>query len=116
MLQLRKRVVLQLEVLHLEVLQLRGLPVVRSSSDVKFILFADHSSMFASVNCLTNFVTLTNEALRMIKLCLERNHLTLKENKTQFLVFHRKQRTYPIVNTVYLGDYVVKCVNNVNFL
>ena len=90
--------------------------IVKSSSDMKFILFADDTTVFASGKCLTNLVALTNEALRKIKLWLERNRLTLNENKTQFVVFHRKRRAYPVVNNVYLGDSVVKRVDNVKFL
>ena len=90
--------------------------IVRSSSDLKFILFADDTTVFASGNCLTNLVTLTNDALRKIKLWLERNRLTLNENKTQFVVFYCKQRAYPVVSTAYLGDSVVKRVDIVKFL
>ena len=89
--------------------------LVRSSSEVKSILFADDTSVFTAGNCLTNLVTHTNEALRKINLRLERNSLTLNENETQFVVSYRKQLAYPVVNTVYLGDSVVKRVDNVEF-
>ena len=90
--------------------------IVRSSSDEKFTLFSDDTNALASGNCLPNLVTHTNEALRKIKLGLERDRLTLNENKTKFVVFHRKSRAYPVVNTVYLGDSVEKRVETVKFL
>ena len=73
--------------------------IVKSSSDIKFILFSDDTTVFASVKCLIIFVTLANEALCNIKLWLERSRLTLNENKAQFVGFHRKQRAYPVVKT-----------------
>ena len=54
--------------------------IVRSLSDLKFILFADDTLVFASGKYLTNGVTHTNEALRKIKLWLGRNRLTLNES------------------------------------
>ena len=74
--------------------------IVRNTSDLKLIFLADDTTVLASGNCLTNLVTLTNEAVRKIKLWLERNRLTLNENKTQFVAFHFKQRVCPVVNTV----------------
>ena len=66
--------------------------IVKNSSDMKFILFEDDTTVFASGKCLTNLIAITNEALRKIKLLLERNRLTSNENKTPFVVFHRKLR------------------------
>ena len=89
--------------------------ILKDSSHMKFILFADDTTVFASGKCLSYLVTHTNEALRKIKLWLERNVLTLNENKTQLVVFHRKQRAYSVVNSAYLGDTVVKRVDIVKF-
>ena len=90
--------------------------IVGSSSDLKFILFADYTTVFASGNCLSNLVPFTKEALRKIKLWLDRNRLTLIEITTQFAAFHRKQRVYHIVNTVNLVDSAAKRVDNVKLL
>ena len=90
--------------------------IVKSLSDKKLIYFADDTTVLASGKCLTRLVTLRNEALRKIKLWSERNSLTLNENKTQFVVFHCQRRAYPVENSVYLGDSVVKRVDNVKVL
>ena len=64
----------------------------KTSADVKFILFADNTTAFASENCVTSLATLTSEAKGKIKISLERNLLILNENKAQIIVFHRMKR------------------------
>ena len=80
---------------------------LRNSSDVKIILFADNTTMFASGICLNILVTLTNKSSRMVKLRFEKNCLTSCEDETQFVVFRRKKRAFTAVNKVYSGDSVV---------
>ena len=90
--------------------------VVRSLSDLNLILFTDETTVFASGKCLTILLSLINEVLLKIQLWLEGTRLTLNQNKAQFVVFHRKQRACPVVNPVYLGNFVVKHLDNFNFL
>ena len=61
--------------------------IIRSSSDVKLILFADDTAVFGSGNCLYKIVNFTNEALRKAKSWLEINRFTLNEDKTHFFWF-----------------------------
>ena len=61
--------------------------------------------LYNRVHFLSKLVTSTNESLLELKTLLERNLLHLNEDKTQFVVFHRNHRAYPVYNTVYLGDW-----------
>ena len=44
---------------------------VRRFSDVKFILFADDTTVFALGSCLNNLVNLINEAIHKVETWLE---------------------------------------------
>ena len=54
---------------------------------MNFILFADDTSIVASVKCHTELITLKNEALRKIKLWLEKTRFTLNKNEKNLSFF-----------------------------
>ena len=90
--------------------------IVQSSYGSKFILFADDTSVFISDKSPASLVSRTNEMLSDVKSWLIRNCLTLNEQKTQYMVFYRRQRASPILENVILGENAVNRVKCVKFL
>ena len=91
--------------------------LIKSAPNAQFVLFADDSSLFLSDPCLHSLVQRTNDALNNVKTWLLNNRLTLNEQKTEFIVFYRKQRRFPqLFDNICFGSSIIKRVRKTKFL
>ena len=87
-----------------------------SCPDAKFTLYADDTSLFLNDPCAHSLISRTNSALSCIRNWLEKNRLTLNENKTKYMFFHRRQQSVPNLEAVHLGSSIIERVDNIKFL
>ena len=72
--------------------------------------------MFFSDPRLHSFVQRATAALTNVKTWLLNNRLTVNEQKTEFIVFCRKQRTFPqLPYNVCFGNSIIKRVEKKSF-
>ena len=81
------------------------------------IIYADDTSLYFSSPNIDDLFAKTNRSLVNFKLWFDTNKLTLNANKTQYVIFHRRQRRIPQhENKVFLGTDSVNQVTCVKFL
>ena len=91
--------------------------IVKSSNLLNFTLYADDTSVCLSGSDLNNLIEAMNRELLFVSNWFYANKLTLNANKSQFVVFHSRQRRVPSdVNNVMVNDSIVNRVSNVKFL
>ena len=91
--------------------------IIKSTNDVKFVIYADDTNVFVTDRSLNNLVSRSNDALVAIKKWISRNRLTLNERKTQYIVYHRSQRSNPVLSSpILIDDIVISRVCETKFL
>ena len=88
--------------------------IVRCCLNVKFVLFADDTSVFFTDRDLNSLFNRVNTSLADITKWLYSNKLTLNKEKSQYILFSR--RNLESLNDVYLENTKVQRVNCVRFL
>ena len=89
---------------------------INSSKALKFILFADDSTLFASDSNLKTLIDTVNDNLKTVYDWINANRLTLNIDKTKYIVFHRKKRFDRNICNVKLGNVVLERKENIKFL
>lgn len=91
--------------------------IVKVSSVVRFILYADDTSVLLSSSNLEQLFRSMNTELVSISRWFTNNKLTINTNKSHYVIFHRKQRPVPEISSSILVDgKVVERTFQVKFL
>ena len=77
--------------------------MINRSYFARCVLYADDTNLYLSSSSISNRFATANEALTEYKGWFDANKLTLNAGKTQYMVFHRKQRTLPATLAKFLG-------------
>ena len=78
--------------------------IVNCSNLAECVLYADDTNLYMSSSSISDLFTTANVALAEYKGWFNANKLTLNAGKTQYMVFHRKQRTLPAtLDKIYLN-------------
>jgi len=90
----------------------------RSSSIMKFILFADDTTLLASNKSLSALMNLVNEELHVINEWLKTNKLSLNIAKTHYIIFREKTEAVSVSNTnlITINNTVISKVPSTKFL
>ena len=87
------------------------------SSICKSLLYADDTSLYLSSQNIDELFNLGNQSLAQYKMWFDANKLTLNAGKTNFIIFHRKQRRLPsTLPKLSIGNSDISKVNQVRFL
>ena len=70
--------------------------IVNTSSVLNYVLFADDTNLFASHKNLGTLINILNKELDKVSNWLKVNKLSLNIKKTDFILFHNKQK---LINT-----------------
>ena len=85
--------------------------------EARFILYADDTKVYLSSKNIDRLILQANETLRQCKAWFKANKLTLNASKSQYSVFHRKQKTAPLFShKLFLNNVELIRVNNARFL
>ena len=91
--------------------------IINCCRDCQCVLFADDTSLYLSSNNIENLIVNANFALNKYKEWFDANKLTLNAKKTQYMIFHRKQRAIPHTNLKIMIDMKeIEKVNKTKFL
>lgn len=85
-----------------------------SSCALKIVIFADTGASFSD-NKLCNFAERTGTVLFDINTWPRVTRLTFNENKTELIVYFRKQRHYPIYHVSLSSNHTVERVDDNKF-
>ena len=87
------------------------------SLEPKFVMFTDDTRVIMNHNDWNLHGYRANEVLKNTQTWLSCNRSTLNEDKTQYVIFHSKQRGHPFsAKELVLGNKIVSHVPNVKFL
>ena len=91
--------------------------ISRCSSILKFVIYADDTNVFTSLRDPVHGVNIINAELSKLSLWMRRNTLTLNDDKTYYVLFHRKYRknVFPNLN-ILMNGCPVERVTEVKFL
>ena len=91
--------------------------IVNCAPDIKFVLYADDTSMFTLSQSLEQSSRVMNRALERVREWLCNNRLTLNVAKTNYVVFRGKRKPVNLGDCeLYIGDNQIEAVNCVKFL
>ena len=92
--------------------------VLSSSSLIfNFNLYADDTSVCLSGKNLNTLIENLNGELPKVIIWFRANSLTLNSGKSQFIIFHNRQRLIPVnVHNIVIGDEVIARVETIKFL
>ena len=90
--------------------------MINSSKLLKYILFADDSTLYASHSDLNYLVNLVNKEIKKVKNWIQTNKLTLNVKKTHYMIFARCRKPIPPIPDIKIGDEVLKRVEQITFL
>ena len=89
--------------------------IVHSSNLYEFIIFADDTTLFTSINNQANTVDILNDELRKFYNWLIANKLSLNVSKTKAMIFHMPQKKVPNYQLTIAGSHI-EFVDHFNFL
>ena len=87
-----------------------------SSSILKYILFADDSTIYQSHSNIQTLISTFNSELQLIATWLSANKLTINTNKTHFMIMHRHKRLMYPLPPLYINNQVLTEVDSTSFL
>lgn len=91
--------------------------IVNASNKLKFIMYADDTNVVLSNRNLNDGIDLLNRELILVSDWFVNNCLTLNASKSQFVIFHRKQRKIPVLNVpVVIDNVTIRRVAYTKFL
>ena len=90
--------------------------IIKSDIDSSLILFADDTSVFLHDRCPETLIARATRSLGNIKSWLNKNRLTLNNQKTQYIIFHYKQRSRLTLGNISIENEVISRVRSLRFL
>ena len=91
--------------------------VIYSTRHVKYLLFADDTNLFFACDDLDVLYSTVRIDLALVFKWLLSNKLTLNNDKTHYILFHRKQKRVPVHNgTLSIGEREIERVCDTKFL
>lgn len=90
--------------------------IIKSDTDSSLILFADDTSVFLHDRCPETLIARATRSLGNIKSWLNKNRLTLNNQKTQYIIFHYKQRNRLTLGNVSIENESISRVQSTRFL
>ena len=90
--------------------------LLKASSLVEFLLFADDTSIFASGNCLSDLISIMNNELVSIDEWFRTNKLSLNMDKTNYILFRTRHKASYCDNILNINGYPIRCVSSIKFL
>ena len=96
------------------IIYINDLPIV--SSLTQSLLFADDTSIFCSHKDANHLVSIVNNELAKITIWLKVNKLSLNLTKTNFMIFHPRQKKVNVNVPLTLENTVIKQVTETKFL
>jgi len=90
--------------------------IVRVSSLMEFILFADDTNLLFHDTDLQNLINKANIEVQKISDWLKINKLSLNIKKTHFILFHFRQRKVNVKLDLKIDNYALERVSNTKFL
>ena len=85
-------------------------------NELKFILFADDTSIFFEHKDLDVLTSHLNDQLNNVSTWLKANKLSINVKKTKLMIFRPRQKTVPIARQIILENNVLEQVDNTKFL
>ena len=85
------------------------------SSLTQYLLFADDTSIFCSHKDANHLVSIVNNELAKIIISLKVNKLSLNLSKTNFMIFHPRQKKVNVKVPLTLENAVIKQVTETKF-
>ncbi len=90
--------------------------LVKVSSFLDYLLFADDTNAFSAHKSIQNLTSMTNCELSKLSIWLAVNKLSVNTDKTNFMVIKPYQRPIQSDVRIELGGCPLNCVNNTKFL
>ena len=90
--------------------------VVRSSRILRYVLYADDTSVFLSSKNLNSLIDTVNSEMRKVQAWFEANQLLLNSNKTSYMIFHRRRHLPSVLPSIVVNENVINRVENCRFL
>lgn len=91
--------------------------IANCSPSTKCVIYADDTSIYVSSPNIDELFLKANTSLSLFKSWFDANKLSLNVSKTQYMIFHRKQKVVPIINqSLSLNGIELKRVFSVKFL
>ena len=90
--------------------------LLKASSLVEFLLFADDTSIFISGNCLHDLISTMNNELVGIDEWFRSNKLSLNMDKTNYILFRTRHKSSHCDNFLNLNGCSIRCVSSLKFL
>ena len=88
-----------------------------TSLNCESLLYADDTSLYFDSQNIDELFNLGNRSLTQYKIWFDANKLTLNAGKTNFIIFHRKQRHLPTtLSKLSIGSSVISEVKQIRFL
>ena len=96
------------------ILYINDLPAC--SNELKFILFADDTSIFFEHSDLDVLTSHLNDQLKNVSTWVKANKLSINVKKTKLMIFRPRQKTLPGTRQIILENNVLEQVDNTKFL
>ena len=91
--------------------------IVMSSSLLRFVIYADDTNAFISSPNLRDAIRSANIELRKVTKWMADNSLTLNVDKTEYVVFHRRQLSCPrVLSKLFINRVPLNKVDSIKFL
>ena len=90
--------------------------IIKSTTWLKFVLFADDTNLFASHINLEILIDQINKELINVSTCLKINNLSQNVSKTNFIVFHNRQTNIDIAPKINIDSNLIKQVRSTKFV
>ena len=98
------------------IIYINDLPACSSSNELKFILFADDTSIFFEHSDLDVLTSHLNDQLHNVSTWLKANKLSINVKKTKLMIFRPRQKTLPITRQVIIENNVLEQADHTKFL
>ena len=91
--------------------------IVKSSRLLKFTLYAEYKSACLSSYDFNSLINIFNREIKLIDKWFTANKITLNATKSEFIIFHIKQRQFPTdINEVKINESFVERITTMKFL
>jgi len=90
--------------------------LVISSRVLRYVLYADDTSVFHSSKNITSLIDTVNSEMRKVCKWFEVNHLLLNASKTSFMIFHRRKQIPQSLPEITVNGNVINRVVKSKFL
>ena len=90
--------------------------IINSSKLLKFVLFADDSTLYASHSDLNYLISSVNQEITYVKQWIDANKLTLNVKKTHYIIFARLRKKISIEPIIKINNDTLNRVYDTKFL